>query len=131
MFIVITYPKHVSEQAGDYGQLQCNRLRRERKKTKNTKSSKNTKITTYESAEKGGKAKTTINNIVVHCHDDVTHLDEVHEDYFIDKNGSEMKHIQKDYEIKSRRRVTRHSPPTRTLRLLARRTMKTTQSRQS
>ena len=47
------------------------------------------------------KAKTTINNIVVHYHDDVTHFDEVHEDYFIGKNRSEMKHIQKDYEVKT------------------------------
>ena len=81
MFKVITNQKQVSEQAGDYGQLQCNRLHRERKKTKNTKSSKNTKITTDESAEKGEKAKTTINTTVMHYHDDVmTHPDGVHED---------------------------------------------------
>ena len=71
MFKVTTYPKQVSEQAGDYGQLQCNRLHRERKNTKNTKSSKNKEITTDESAEKGEKAKTTINNIVMHYHDEV------------------------------------------------------------
>ena len=70
--MVITYPKQVLEQAGDYGQLQCNRLHRERKKTENT--------------------KITI---------DVTHPDEVQENYFIGKNGSEMKHIQKDYEVKT------------------------------
>ena len=34
-------------------------------------------------------------------HDDVTHPDEVHEDYFIGKNGSEMKHIPKDHEVKT------------------------------
>ena len=45
--------------------------------------------------------RTTINNIVMHYHDDVTHPDEVHEDYFIGKNGSEMKHIQKDHEVKT------------------------------
>ena len=99
--LVITYPKQVSEQKGDYGQLQCNRLHCERKKTKNTKSSKNTKITTDESAEKREKAMTTINNIVMHYHDDGTHPDEVHEDYFIGMNSSEMKHIQKDYEVKT------------------------------
>ena len=31
----------------------------------------------------------------------MTHPDEVHEDgYFVDKGGSEMKHIQKDYKLK-------------------------------
>ena len=95
MFKVITYPKQVSEQAGDYGQLHCNQLHRERKKTKNTK------ITIDESAENAEKVKTTINNIVMHYHDDVTHPDEVHQDCFIRTNGSEMKHIQKDYEVKT------------------------------
>ena len=47
---------------------------------KNTKSSKKYKITIYESAETVEKAKTTINNIVMYYHDEVTHPDEVHEE---------------------------------------------------
>ena len=47
---------------------------------KNTKSSKKYKITIDESAETVEKAKTTINNIVMFCHDEVAHPDEVHEE---------------------------------------------------
>ena len=47
---------------------------------KNTKSSKKFKITIDESAEEVEKAKTTINNFVMYYHDEVTHLDEVHEE---------------------------------------------------
>ena len=46
----------------------------------NTKSSKKYQITTEESAETVEKAKTTINNIVMYYHDEVTHPDEVHEE---------------------------------------------------
>ena len=46
----------------------------------NTKSSKKFKITIDESAEEVEKAKTTINNFVMYYHDEVTHLDEVHEE---------------------------------------------------
>ena len=70
-----------------------------KEKTKNTKSSQKHKITTDESADKIEKAKTTISNIVMHSHDDVTHLDEMHEDYLIGKDGSEMKPIQKDHKV--------------------------------
>ena len=45
---------------------------------KNTKSSKQYKITIDESAE-----ETTINNIVMYYHDEVTHPDEVHEEYVV------------------------------------------------
>ena len=58
------------------------------------------KTTIDESGGKAERVKTTINNIVMHYHDDVTLADEVHEDYFFGKNGSEMKHIQKDYKVK-------------------------------
>ena len=47
---------------------------------KNTKSSKKYKISIDKSAETVEKAKTTINNIVLYYHDEVTHLDEVHEE---------------------------------------------------
>ena len=46
---------------------------------KNTKSSKKYKITIDESAEEVEKAKTTVNNIVMYNHDEVTHPDEVYE----------------------------------------------------
>ena len=46
----------------------------------NTKSSKTYQITIEGSAETVGKAKTTINNIVMYYHDEVTHPDEVHEE---------------------------------------------------
>ena len=68
----------VSEQAGDLGQ--CGRLHLERKKAKNTKSSKKYKITIDGTDEKVEKTKTTINNIVMYYHDEVTHPDEVHEE---------------------------------------------------
>ena len=44
----------------------------------NTKSSKKYKITIDESAGEVEKGKTTIHNIVMYHHDEVTHLDEVH-----------------------------------------------------
>ena len=36
-----------------------------------------------QSAEKVEKAKTTINNIVMYYHDEVTHPDEVHEEHVV------------------------------------------------
>ena len=100
---------------------------------KNTKSSKKYKITTDESAEEVEKAKTTIN--IVYYHDEVTHPDEAHEEYalhsyLVGKGASEMKHIQKDFS-RSRRTFLGNSPPTTTLQLLARETMKIMQSHQS
>ena len=50
---------------------------------KNTKSSKKYKITIDESAEEVEKAKTTINNIVMYYHDEVTHPDEVYEEFVV------------------------------------------------
>ena len=47
---------------------------------KNTESSKKYKIAVDESAETVEKEKTTINNSVMYCHDEATHLDEVHEE---------------------------------------------------
>ena len=47
---------------------------------KNTKSSKKYKIAIDESAETVEKAKTTINNIVMCYHDEVTHPNEVYEE---------------------------------------------------
>ena len=47
---------------------------------RNTKSFKKYKITIDESAEKVEKARTTINNIVLYYHDEVTHPDDVHEE---------------------------------------------------
>ena len=47
---------------------------------KNTKSSKKYKVAVDESAETVEKAKTTINNIVMYYHNEVTHPDEVHEE---------------------------------------------------
>ena len=49
---------------------------------KNTKSSKKYKTAIDESAETVQKAKTTINNIVYY-HDEMTHPDEVHEEYVL------------------------------------------------
>ena len=49
---------------------------------KNTKSSKKYKTAIDESAETVQKAKTTINNIVYY-HDEMTHPDEVHEEYVV------------------------------------------------
>ena len=46
---------------------------------KNTKSSRKYKITIDRSAEEVEKAKTTINNCVMHYNDEVTRPDEVHE----------------------------------------------------
>ena len=45
---------------------------------KNTKSSKKYRITIDESTEEVEKAKTTINNVVMYHHDEVTHPDEVY-----------------------------------------------------
>ena len=50
---------------------------------KNTKSSKKYKITIDESAEEVEKATTTINNTVKYYHDEVTHPDDVHEEYIV------------------------------------------------
>ena len=50
---------------------------------KNTKSSKKYKTAIDESAETVQKAKTTINNIVMYYHDEMTHLTEVHEEYVV------------------------------------------------
>ena len=50
---------------------------------KNTKSSKKYKTAIDESAETVQKAKTTINNIVMYYHYEVTHPDEVHEEYVV------------------------------------------------
>ena len=47
---------------------------------KNTKSSKKYKFAIDESAETAEKAKTTINNTVMHYRNEVTHPDEVHEE---------------------------------------------------
>ena len=47
---------------------------------KNTKSSKKYKITIEGSSETAEKAKTTINNIGRYYDNEVTHLDEVHEE---------------------------------------------------
>ena len=47
---------------------------------KNTKSSKKYKIAIDESAETVEKKMTTIMNIVMYHHDEVTHPDEVHEE---------------------------------------------------
>ena len=67
---------------------------------KNTKSSKKYKITIDESVETVEKAKTTTNIIVRFCTDEVTCLDEVHEECVVHlhEGGSEMKHILKDYK---------------------------------
>ena len=81
--------------------MQYNGFHLERKKTKNTKSSNECKITMDESAEKVENAMTTISNIVMH---EMTHPDELHENalyrYFLGEDGSEMKHIQEDFEVK-------------------------------
>ena len=81
----------------------------------NTKSSKKYKITIDESVKTVEKAKTTTNIIVRFCHDEVTCLDEVHEECVVHlhEGGSEMKHIPKDYKVKMY--VPRESPPIRTL----------------
>ena len=50
---------------------------------KNTKSSKKCKTAIDKSAETVQKAKTTINNIVMYYHDEMTHPDEVHEEYVV------------------------------------------------
>ena len=47
---------------------------------KNTKSSKKFKIAFDESAETVEKLKTTINNMVMYYHNEVTHPDGVHEE---------------------------------------------------
>ena len=58
-----------------------------------------------ESAGKVENEKTTITNIVTHCSDEMTHSDELDENalygYFLGKDGSEMKHIQKYYKVKT------------------------------
>ena len=50
---------------------------------KNTKSSKKYKIMIRGSAETVEKAKTIINNIAMYYHDEMTHPDEVHEEYVV------------------------------------------------
>ena len=58
-----------------------------------------------ESAEKVENAQTAISNIVMHYSDEMTNPDELHENalygYFLGKDGSEMMHSQKDYEVKT------------------------------
>mmetsp|Transcript_154496 Transcript_154496/g.494170 ORF Transcript_154496/g.494170 Transcript_154496/m.494170 type:complete len:514 (-) Transcript_154496:63-1604(-) len=71
--------------------------------------SKKAKVTLAGSAADVEKAKTVINNILMYCHDELTHPGQVHEEldiepwayrYIIGRAGSEMKHIQANWKVR-------------------------------
>mmetsp|Transcript_154492 Transcript_154492/g.494149 ORF Transcript_154492/g.494149 Transcript_154492/m.494149 type:complete len:508 (-) Transcript_154492:63-1586(-) len=70
---------------------------------------KKAKVTLAGSEKDVEKAKTVINNILMYCHDELTHPGQVHEEldiepwayrYIIGRAGSEMKHIQANWKVR-------------------------------
>merc|ERR1719356_2230562 len=73
------------------------------------KQSKKYKVTLAGSAKQVEEAKEVLNSIIMYTHHELTHPGVVHEEmeidnwslkYIIGKNGSEMKHIQKNWDVK-------------------------------
>jgi len=73
------------------------------------KQSKKYKVTLAGSAKQVEEAKEVLNSIIMYTHHEITHPGVVHEEmeidnwslkYIIGKNGSEMKHIQKNWDVK-------------------------------
>jgi len=70
---------------------------------------KKAKVTLAGSEKDVEKAKTVINNILMYCHDELTHPGQVHEEldiepwayrYLIGPGGCEMKHIQNNWKVR-------------------------------
>jgi len=70
---------------------------------------KRAKVTLAGSEKDVEKAKTVINNILMYCHDELTHPGQVHEEldiepwayrYLIGPGGCEMKHIQNNWKVR-------------------------------
>jgi len=79
------------------------------KEQMDTKSSKKYKVTLAGSSKQVEEAKEVLNSLILYGHHEITHPGKVHEEmevdayaykYIIGKAGSELKHIQKNWDVK-------------------------------